>query len=98
MRIGYPKPGWSTYQETIAVNRRLFPNKAAMPSQALTMGIDTILSAKKILVLAFGEGKAAGAKNILEGQIGWHCQATYLRTHPNVTMILDQAAAKYLPR
>jgi glucosamine-6-phosphate deaminase len=107
VHIGFNEPGPDSHRlsrtrlvtlsaETILVNSRLFREKAAMPSQALTMGIATMLSAKKLLVLAVGAGKAKGAKNILEGPIGWHCPASYIRTHPQVRLILDQAAARYL--
>ena len=77
-------------------NAEGFGNPALVPSYALTMGIAEILSAKKILMLASGEGKAEAIYNMLQGRDDTSCPAAALRKHPDVTVVLDEAAAKYL--
>lgn len=77
-------------------NAEGFGNPAQVPGYALTMGIAEILSAKKILMLASGEGKAEAIYNMLQGRDDTSCPAAALRKHPDVTVVLDEAAAKYL--
>lgn len=77
-------------------NAEGFGNPALVPGYALTMGIAEILSAKKILMLASGEGKAEAIYNMLQGRDDTSCPAAALRKHPDVTVVLDEAAAKYL--
>ena len=82
--------------KTRSDNAEGFGSPAAVPSYALTMGIKEILSAKKILMLASGEGKAEAIYNMLQGRDDTSCPAAALRSHPDVTVVLDEAAAKYL--
>lgn len=82
--------------KTRSDNAEGFGNPALVPSYALTMGIKEILSAKKILMLASGEGKAEAIYNMLQGRDDTSCPAAALRKHPDVTVVLDEAAAKYL--
>lgn len=82
--------------KTRSDNAEGFGNPAIVPSYALTMGIKEILSAKKILMLASGEGKAEAIYNMLQGRDDTSCPAAALRKHPDVTVVLDEAAAKYL--
>lgn len=92
--------------ETAAVNKALFVEAARKhgwqgqdeyPSEAMSMGISTILdTSARLLVLAKGAGKAPGVKRMLEGEVGWECPASYIRCHPNVTVLLDEAAAALL--
>lgn len=94
--------------ETVAVNRQLFSDAAKRhgwqgqdeyPSEAMSMGISTILdTSARLLVLAKGAGKARGVKRMLEGPVGWECPASYIRCHPNVTVLLDEAAAVLLQK
>ena len=77
-------------------NAEGFGSPALVPGYALTMGIAEILSAKKILMLASGEGKAEAIYNMLQGRDDTSCPAAALRKHPDVTVVLDEAAAKYL--
>lgn len=82
--------------KTRSDNAEGFGSPAQVPSYALTMGIKEILSAKKILMLASGEGKAEAIYNMLQGRDDTSCPAAALRSHPDVTVVLDEAAAKYL--
>lgn len=67
-----------------------------VPSRAITMGVGTILKAKRIFLLAWGEGKAPIMKKTIEGPITDRIPATYLQEHPGATVILDHAAASEL--
>lgn len=57
------------------------------------MGLATILDARRVLVVAFGENKAAVARRAVEGSISEDCAASFLQEHNDCTMVLDAAAA-----
>ncbi|MDU7475236.1 MAG: 6-phosphogluconolactonase, partial [Paenibacillus macerans] len=63
---------------------------------AITMGIGSILHAKQILLMAKGEDKAEVIARALKGPITTKCPATFLQTHSNVVVVVDQAAGKWL--
>ena len=67
-----------------------------MPRQAITMGIKTIMQAKKIVLAINGEKKREIAKNALYGPVTPRCPASVLQLHPDVTVVLDEAAAGLL--
>jgi glucosamine-6-phosphate deaminase len=67
-----------------------------VPRRAITMGVGTILSAKKVIMLAFGEGKAAIVARAFEGPVGAQVSASFLQTHPDTLVVLDSAAAAEL--
>lgn len=69
-----------------------------VPFHALTMGIETILSAKKIFFLAWGEGKAGSIAKMVEGPINEQTPISYLQQHDNLEVIIDYAAAAELTR
>ena len=69
-----------------------------VPYHAITMGIGTIMSARKIYWLAWGEGKAASIKKLVEGNITDQNPASYLQEHKNVSIIIDDAASVSLTR
>jgi len=69
-----------------------------VPKMAITMGIGSIMSARKIFILAFSEGKAGIVKKAIEGPVTIEVAASYLQTHPNTSFILDQSAAEKLQR
>lgn len=69
-----------------------------VPLEAITMGISTILEAREIVLIATGEHKAGIVKRAVEGEIHPDVAATYLQTHPAVTVYLDRAAASELTR
>ncbi len=64
-----------------------------VPHQAITMGVGTILEAKKIVIMAFGEHKAPVVKRAVEGEVTDAIAASFLQQHPDATFILDAAAA-----
>ncbi len=66
------------------------------PREALTMGIETILSAREILLVATGRSKAAIVARALHGRVTPRCPASYLSLHPRLTVILDSLAASGL--
>ncbi|SNC77083.1 glucosamine-6-phosphate deaminase [Hymenobacter gelipurpurascens] len=75
-----------------------FYGEENVPRRAITMGVGTILEAHEIVLLAWGEGKAAVVKRMVEGEMTDSVPATYLQKHPNVRVILDQAAGAELTR
>jgi glucosamine-6-phosphate deaminase len=69
-----------------------------VPRKAITMGIGTVMSAKRIVLLAWGANKAKIIKKTIEGDITPEVPATYLQNHNNTTFILDEGAALELTR
>ncbi len=78
---------------TIQANARFFDNDPAkVPTKALTMGIGTILSAKKILMIVSGADKSETLAKALLGPVTPMVPASALQLHPDVTVVADQAA------
>lgn len=75
-----------------------FGGKANVPTKAITMGIGTIFKAREIILMAWGEKKAAIIKKAVEGEISSNVPATYLQFSNNVEFILDLGAASELTR
>ena len=76
-----------------------FYGEENVPRRALTMGVGTILEARHIVLMAWGEGKAAVVKRMVEGDVTDTVPATYLQRHPSVQVVLDEAAgAELTPR
>ncbi len=75
-----------------------FGNISNVPRKAITMGIRTILNARRIVLVALGEGKAAIIKRAVEGPVTEFVPASYLQGHQNTTFFLDNAAASDLTR
>lgn len=73
-----------------------FYGEENVPRRALTMGVGTILEARQIVLLAWGEGKAAVVKRMVEGEVTDSVPATYLQRHPAVQVVLDEAAGAEL--
>jgi len=69
-----------------------------VPKKAVTMGVATVLDAKRVVLLAWGQNKATVIQETIEGTITSIKPATYLQEHPNVTFILDKEAASLLTR
>jgi glucosamine-6-phosphate deaminase len=69
-----------------------------VPRKAITMGVETILSAKTVVLLAFGEHKAGVIRRAVEGEISASVAASYLQQHPSARIVLDTAAASELTR
>ncbi|MDF1864767.1 MAG: glucosamine-6-phosphate deaminase [Saprospiraceae bacterium] len=105
--IGFNEPGSGIYSLTRLVTldhititdaASDFYGEENVPRKAITMGVGTILKAKKIVMMAWGEGKAPIIKEAIEGEISDYVPATYLQNHTNVVAILDQASSAHLTR
>jgi glucosamine-6-phosphate deaminase len=83
-------------EETREANARFFDTIDDVPTQALTMGVGTILKAKKILLVVKGADKADIVYRALRGPITTDCPASLLQTHPNLIVLLDSTAAEKL--
>lgn len=79
-------------ESTIKANQRFFASIEEVPRQAYTMGIQTIMQAKKVLVVVSGEDKAAIVKEAFFGPITPRVQASVLQLHSDVTVVADEAA------
>ena len=79
-------------ETTIKANQRFFASIDDVPRQAYTMGIQTIMQARKILVVVSGEDKAGIVKEAFFGPITPRVQASVLQLHPDVTVVADEAA------
>ena len=80
-------------ESTVKDNSRFFKSIDEVPTQALTMGIGSIMQAKKILIIAIGENKAKAIKQLIDGNVPPMCPASVLQFHTDVTLMLDRAAA-----
>ncbi|OZI11789.1 glucosamine-6-phosphate deaminase [Bacillaceae bacterium SAS-127] len=79
-------------ESTREANARFFNSLEEVPTQAITMGIQTIMSAKEIVLLASGAAKVEAISNLLLGEVTEAFPASCLHQHPNVTIIVDEAA------
>jgi glucosamine-6-phosphate deaminase len=105
--IGFNEPGSSIYSKTRLINlensTRLanayeFANLSDVPRLAITMGISTILKAKKLVLLAWGSAKAPVVQKAAEGNMSEQVPASLLQQHPDCQFVLDDAAAAELTR
>jgi glucosamine-6-phosphate deaminase len=105
--IGFNEPGSSIYSKTRLINlensTRLanayeFANISEVPRLAVTMGISTILKAKKIILLAWGPAKAPVIQKSVEGNVTESVPASLLQQHSDCTFVLDEVAASELTR
>lgn len=71
---------------------------SSTPDKAITIGISTMLSAKRIILMAWGEDKAAAVKAIAEGEIDTSCPASFLQHHDHISFYVDAGAASLLTR
>lgn len=103
--IGFNEPGTpftekthvvDLTESTIQANSRLFEKIEDVPKQALSMGIQTIMNAKKILLIATGEKKADALAKVVNGKVTEEVPGSVLQKHPDVTIICDEAAAAKL--
>lgn len=78
---------------TIEANARFFNSIDEVPGKALTMGMGTIMKARAILLLITGENKADVTRRIFSGAVSTDVPASLLNFHPEVTVLLDEAAA-----
>jgi glucosamine-6-phosphate deaminase len=78
--------------ETIEANARFFERKEDVPRYAITMGIQTILQAKSLLLLVTGKEKAEIVQKLFDSGITTDIPASFLKLHSNVTVLVDQEA------
>ena len=71
---------------------------AATPKQAITLGISTMMSAKQVILMAWGETKAKVVQRIAEGEVGTDCPATAFQRHPNAKLYVDDVSGSLLTR
>jgi len=105
--IGFNEPGSGIYSKTRLItldtstriaNAYEFANISEVPRLAITMGIGTILQSKKIILMAWGSGKAPVIKMAAEDDDNEHVPASLLQNHDDVTFVVDEAAASELTR
>ena len=105
--IGFNEPGSSLgsrtrlktlTERTIADNARFFASPGQVPRHVITMGVGTILEARRCLVLAFGEGKAAAVAAMAEGPVTADVPASALQFHARCGLLVDEASASRLKR
>lgn len=104
--VGFNEPGSSlasgTRVKTLAEqtrvdNARFFDDDVSkVPTHCITQGIGTILKARHLVLLAFGEGKAEAVAETVEGGVSSFCPASALQLHPHATVIVDEEAASRL--
>jgi glucosamine-6-phosphate deaminase len=99
--IGFNEPGTSFHSKTHIVeltrstrtaNARFFNSLEEVPTQAITMGISTIMKSKEILLLISGESKSEALHRLITGKVDESFPASVLKNHPCVTIIADEAA------
>lgn len=83
-------------ESTIEANKRFFASEADVPRQAYTMGIQNIMSARRILVIVSGADKAEILKKVVNGPITPQVPASVLQLHGDATIVADEAAAALL--
>ncbi len=85
-------------ESTISANARFFDSAEAVPRQAISMGIKTIMKSRRIVLIASGSDKADIVAKMLYGPITPSVPASILQLHPDLVVVLDQAAAKSLEK
>lgn len=83
-------------ESTIQDNSRFFTSQDEVPTQAISMGIKSIMQAKSIILMANGANKADAIYAAIRGPVTTEVPASVLQLHPSVTFVLDQAAGSRL--
>ena len=106
-QLGFNEPGSYTNTRTrlVALGNEsrqavssIFHGIDNVPRKAITMGLGTILKAKRIILMAWGEEKATVIKDIVEGEENSATPATCLQKHPNIEVVVDEGASQELTR
>lgn len=99
--IGFNEPGTpfttkthvvELHESTRKANQRFFESLEAVPTHAVTMGIDTIMRSRRIVLLISGKAKAEALHRLLSGPVTEDMPASVLKNHPDVTVIADRGA------
>lgn len=105
--IGFNEPGSSDHTVTRMITldqvTRIdaasdFFGEENVPQKAITMGVGTIMKARRTIMMAWGEGKASIIQRAIEGPVTDQVPSTYLQKHPNAMVVLDEAAASQLTK
>ena len=83
-------------ESTIEANKRFFASAEDVPTEAITMGVESILDAKEIILIATGTDKAQAIYDMIKGEISPACPASILQKHNNVHIFIDKDAASLL--
>ena len=103
--LGFNEPGSSfasltrvktLTEQTRQDNARFFDSLDQVPMHCVTQGLGTILRARHLVLLAFGEGKAQAIAAAVEGPLSASMPGSAIQLHPHVTVVLDEAAASAL--
>ena len=103
--IGFNEPGSSfasltrvktLTEQTRADNARFFDSVDEVPRHCITQGLGTILRARHLVLLAFGEGKAEAVAGAVEGPLTASLPGSAIQLHPRATVVVDEAAASRL--
>ena len=103
--IGFNEPGTpfeltthvtELHQNTREANSRFFSSLDEVPTQAVTMGIKSIMNSRKIILIAAGEQKADAVYETVHGPVTPDCPSSILQMHPDITLFLDKEAAARL--
>jgi glucosamine-6-phosphate deaminase len=103
--IGFNEPGSSRHSQTRLVTldpqtrsdaASSFFGEENVPLQAVTMGVETILAARKIIIMALGEHKAPVVRQAVEGEVSEDVTASFLQQHSHAVFVVDEAAAGQL--
>ncbi len=102
--IGFNEPADAFTEGTYKVkltdstirSNSIYFDEGKMPHYAVTMGVGTIMTAKKIVLIATGESKADAMRAMIRGEVTPHCPASILQTHPDAVIFMDKAAASKL--
>ncbi|MBR4433725.1 MAG: glucosamine-6-phosphate deaminase [Bacteroidaceae bacterium] len=106
-QLGFNEPGTFFRSKTrlvqlsynsIKTQSGFFSSIAEVPKMAITMGIDTIMKAKQIVLMAWGEDKADVIRKIVEGDVSEQTPASILQEHPEIEVVIDETAAAGLTR
>lgn len=103
--IGFNEPGTpfgsvthvvDLTENTRAVNARFFASIDDVPTQAVSMGIKTVMNARSIILVALGSSKAEIIRDTIKGEVTPNVPASVLQLHPDVTFYIDNEAASLL--
>jgi len=103
--IGFNEPGTpidsvthivELTESTRQANARFFEDISMVPTHAVSMGIKTVMNARKIIMIALGKNKAPIVKEMLQGPVTVDVPASILQLHPDVEVYLDEEAASLL--
>ena len=106
-QVGFNEPG--TYEKShtrlVALSHSsrkiqsdFFDSLESTPKYAITMGLDTVMHARRIILMAWGESKAGVIQKMVEGAVTPEVPASYLQAHPHIEVVVDDNAARMLTR